>query len=224
MVSANRSILQLSSRQSASSLKLVKGYAMLPQIHIIWTAFWFTTLPCGSSTTSIGFLVKCHTSLIYLMTAGSSCDGWNTEYHGIIPCKVSNCFSLSAFQGVDLSTTGIHTTSYWLSGLDCWCRDSVYIWCRIESSSWGISRSVINSNTIFLLNTSMLACFNLAVQIFRGSETFIEIVDLTVFQVTVFVNTANKSSNWETRHDYDTNVLEFDWNLGPHEYLWRSST
>ena len=222
MVSANSSILQLSSRQSVSSLKLVKGYAVLPQIHIIWTAFWFTTLPCGSSTTSIGFLVKCHTSLIYLMTAGSSSDGWNTEYHGITPCKYSNCFCLSTFQGVDLSTTGIHTTSYWLSGLDFWCRDSMYIWSRIESSSWGISRSVINSNTIFLLNTSMLAC--LAVHICRGSETFIEIADLAVFQVTAFVNTANKSSNWETRHDYDTNVLEFDWNLGPHEYPWRSST
>lgn len=163
MLSANSSILQVSSRQSDSSLALVKGNARLPQIHIIWIAFRFATFPCGSSTTSRGFLLKCHTSLVYLMTAGSICRGWITECQGITDCKLTNKFSFSGSQGVDLSTTGSHTTSYWLSGLIGCCRASEYICKRIESSSWGISRSVINSNTFFFLNTSMLTCLALAI-------------------------------------------------------------
>ena len=53
----------------------------------------------------------------------------------------------------------------------------------------------------------MLAC--LAVHICRGSETFIEIADLAVFQVTAFVNTANKSIT----EKQDMITTQMCWNL-----------
>uniref|UniRef100_A0A2P2QW34 Uncharacterized protein n=1 Tax=Rhizophora mucronata TaxID=61149 RepID=A0A2P2QW34_RHIMU len=39
------SSLHISSLQRVSSLKLVKGNALLPQIHIMWRAFGQATLP-----------------------------------------------------------------------------------------------------------------------------------------------------------------------------------
>ncbi|KAL9257878.1 hypothetical protein AKJ16_DCAP03296 [Drosera capensis] len=65
----------LVSATSASSLALVKGNAWAAQIHIMWIAFGFTTLPCESSTTSSGLLLKCQTSLMYLTAARSINEG-----------------------------------------------------------------------------------------------------------------------------------------------------
>lgn len=110
--SANKSILQVSSFHSASSLATLKGKATLPQIHIMWRAFWLTTLPCGSRTTRMGFFRKSHFSLAYLITAGSIAEGWCTENHGIIYWRASNLLSFAAVHGVDLSIIGSHTTSY----------------------------------------------------------------------------------------------------------------
>ena len=157
MPSTRSSSLHVSSLQRDSSLKLVKGKALLPHIHIMWSAFGLTTLPCGSSTTRIGLFLKCHTSFINLMTAFSISEGWYTVYHGIEDCMLSN-FSFIASLWTERSTIGTQTTSYWLSSLASWGLDSLYICSRIESSSFDMSRPEISNSTFFLLSTSRWTC------------------------------------------------------------------
>lgn len=153
MVSTSSSILQVSDFHKASSFSLLKGKAEFSQIHSMWSAFWETTLPCWSNETRIVIFAKCHTSLMYLMTAGSMIHGSSTVYHGIIDCR---CLNLAVFFSfVNLSRIGSHITSYWASaGL----RDFSVMWLRIKISSSEMSRSDISSNTCFLFSTSILAC------------------------------------------------------------------
>lgn len=155
MPSTISSILQVSDFHKASSFSLLKGKAKMLQIHTMWSAFREATLPCGSNDTRIDFFEKCHTSLINLMTAGSMIKGLTTLYHGIMDFKCSNFWRFSSLKGTNLSTTGSHTTSYWLSDLVC---ESLYIWLRIIISSVGMSRSDISSSTCFLFSTSRFAC------------------------------------------------------------------
>ena len=155
MLSTNNSSLKVSSFHKASSLALVKGKAILPQIHIMWSAFGLATLPCGSITTSIGFFVKFQTSLMNLITGRSIKEGWYTLYHGIAACRLSNCFCMVSVIGTFGSKIGSHTTSYWLSCLVGCCRAS-YICSRIATSSCEMSVSDMSSKTYFRLRTSML--------------------------------------------------------------------
>ena len=165
MASAKSSILQVSSSQSNLSLWLVKGKAMLPQMHIMWTAFRCTIFPWGSITTSRGFLAKFHFlgSLMYLTTIGDTTEGWNTVYHSMLFFRLSNCWYLAS---VHPSVIGTHTTSYWLSGLVALCRFSKYIcWTIMYSFSWTTSRSVMNRITTFLFSTSMSTCISESFQL-----------------------------------------------------------
>lgn len=151
MLSTNKSSFQVSSVHRASSLALVKGKAVPPQIHIMWSAFRLEIRPCGSITTRIAFFLKFQTSLMYLTTAGSIKEGWCTLYQGIEACRLSKCFCLSPVHGAFESKIGSHTTS-------C-CRASLFICSRIATSSCEMSTSDMSNKTYFRLRTSMLTWF-----------------------------------------------------------------
>lgn len=159
MSSTNNSSLQVSSFHRASSLVLVKGKALLPQIHNMWSAFGFTSRPCGSITTRMGLFLKFQTFLMNLITARSINEGWCTLYHCIVACRFSNCFCLASVHGKSGSKIGSHTTSYWLSCFIGICETSLYIRSRIVGSSCKMSRSDMSSKTFFRLRTSMLTWF-----------------------------------------------------------------
>lgn len=152
--STNNSSLQVSSLHKVSSLAVVKGKAKLPQIHIMWSALGQATLPCGSRTTRIGFFPNFHSFLTNSFTTRSITEGWWTVYHGIVACNSWNCLCLASVHGATGSTIGTQTTSYWLSGLVGYSRDSLYICSRIETSSCEMSRSDMRSNTFFRFKVS----------------------------------------------------------------------
>ena len=156
MPSTSSSSLQASSLQRASSLKVVKGKAELPQIHIMWIALGDTTLPWWSRTTRIGLFLKCHSSLMILTDVVDIVEGWYTEYHVIEACSNSKCLCLAS---VNWSTMGIHTISYGFWSLILETLDSLYICSRIDSSSSVISRLEMSNNTFFFLRTSRLTWF-----------------------------------------------------------------
>ncbi|KAJ0908950.1 hypothetical protein HanRHA438_Chr07g0316161 [Helianthus annuus] len=114
----SNSSLQVSSLHNASSLAVVKGKAVLPQIHIMWSAFGLNSLPCGSRTTRIGLFLKCHLSPMDFLTTRSIFEGWLTEYHGIVLLISSKRLCIASVYSTFGSTIGTHTRSYRVSILE----------------------------------------------------------------------------------------------------------
>ena len=80
MASTNSSRFQICFCQRSFSLTLVQGKPSICQIHIMWIAFGFMTLPWGSSTTRLGFPWKYRSCVKNLMTAFLITSGSQTVY------------------------------------------------------------------------------------------------------------------------------------------------